>query len=158
MPSDSDTIEWNDKGLTNLLKALSGEAPVGRVGILGTKAGRNTQNAETNASIGAKHEFGQEGMPIRSFLRAPITDNLQKGLEDAGAFDEAALKQVAAEKTLLPFVKKICLVAEGIVADAFATGGFGKWKPSDMRFKKNHQTLVETQQLRNSITSEVKAK
>ncbi len=53
-------------------------------------------------------------------------------------------------------VKKVAVVAEGIVAEAFDTGGFGQWPPSDMTHKKVHQTLVETQQLRNSITSEVK--
>ena len=47
-------------------------------------------------------------------------------------------------------------VGESIVQDAFSTGGFGKWKPSRMENKQTKQTLVETQQLRNSITSDVK--
>jgi phage gpG-like protein len=69
--------------------------------------------------------------------------------------DKDVLNDVLKSGTFTPWLKKVAVLAEGIVADAFASGGFGKWPPSDMTHKKNHQTLVETQQLRNSITSEV---
>lgn len=161
--------ELNTKGLDDLLKALKGKLPTVSVGILG----KNTRSSsatfdqvvngkvsfETNASIGAKHEFGEVTkfgkLPVRSFLRVPITDHLQKYLDASGAFEEDSIKKVIKEKSLVSFLKKIGIVAENIVSDAFATGGFGLWKPSNMAFKKNHQTLVETQQLRNSITSRV---
>lgn len=151
-----DAIEFNTKKLDNFLKSLKGKLPVARVGILGDKSARNGKHADTNSQIGYKHEFGADGMPIRSFLRIPITDNMQKYLEDSGAFTEDVLKKVVNSGTVFEWVQKIGIVGESIVADAFDTGGFGKWKPSIMTFKKNHQTLVETQQLRNSITSDVK--
>jgi hypothetical protein len=46
--------------------------------------------------------------------------------------------------------------AEKIIQDGFTSCGFGKWKPSDMTHKKVAMTLVETQQLMESISSEVK--
>lgn len=155
--SEETTFEFENHGFNELLKAFKkakNKPPSGKVGILGTKTNRqDTEN--TNASIGAKHELGEAGMPVRSFLRVPITENLQKYLESAGAFTQDALAKVIKDKSLTPWVTSIVLTAETIVHDAFDTGGFGKWKPSIMKNKEVKQTLVETQQLRNSITSEV---
>jgi phage gpG-like protein len=154
-------------GLDKLVKAMGVSAPSIRVGVLGQKAARN-ENAEgqseekpkegelNNAEIGAFHEFGTGNNPERSFLRVPISDNLEKYLDKNGALDEDVLKETIASGTLVPYALKVAATAEEIVADAFQTGGFGKWKPSNMAGKKVAQTLVETQQLRNSITSEVK--
>lgn len=156
---NDDAYTLDTKGLDKLLKALTKEAPMGRVGILGDKTNRVTVDGKsvlTNAGIGARHEFGESGMPQRSFLRKPLIDHMQKALDRSGAWDEAALKEVLATKSFVPWVRKACIVAEGVVLGGFDTGGYGAWPPSDMRYKKNHQTLVETQQLRNSITSEVK--
>lgn len=157
MASDEDRngFTYKDLGLEAILKAIKGPVPVARVGILGNKNSRSGK-ANSNATIGAKHEFGEDGMPIRSFLRIPIIENFQKALDRAGALEKGTLKQIVDERSLLVFIKKLGILAEGIVAEGFATGGFGKWKPSNMRYKQNKQTLVETTQLRNSITSEVK--
>lgn len=144
-------------GLQRVLKALKGKPPIARVGILGNSAVRSDAKAgPNNATIGTWHEFGTPFLPVRSFLRVPISENLQKELEKSGAFTPEALAEVVKQKSLRPWVEKMAVLAEGIVSDAFNTGGFGKWKPSDMTRKRVKQTLVETQQLRNSITSEVK--
>ena len=154
MSQQNEAIELNDKVLQKLLKALK-SVPEARVGILaGGKEKRRDQSS--NATIGAAHEFGTSELPQRSFLRQPITDHLQNKLAQAGAFDEEKLREVIRSGTLSAWVQKIAVTAEGIVAEAFASGGFGKWKPSDMTDKKVKMTLVETQQLRNSISSEVK--
>lgn len=160
----SDAAKIKTPGLDKIIKALGVKAPKARVGILGDDSIRgagegNTQKKQsgpTNAEIGAAHEYGTSELPQRSFLRVPISEHLAKRLEQAGLTDKDTLKQVIAQGSLLPWLKKVAIEAEGIVAEAFDTGGFGKWKPSNMDNKKNHQTLVETQQLRNSITSEVK--
>lgn len=153
-----DAVKIDTKALDQLIKSLKGRLPVARVGVLGGKTARTSKESgvSTNAEIGAKHEFGNEGMPVRSFLRVPISDFMQKYLDKAGATNPEALKRLLQTGKLTEWVKKIGIVAEAIVADGFDSGGFGKWPPSDMRRKKNHQTLVETQQLRNSITSDVK--
>lgn len=170
------TIEFDAKGLTSLIAAL--KTPItARVGILGGNKNSRTEVVlhsslktkevkavkikgstapGTNAEIGAAHEFGTDKLPIRSFLRIPIAEKLQEYLELSRAFDEDTVKAVIKEGTIKQWVKKVATVAEAIVSDAFDSRGFGRWKASDMRHKQNHQTLVESQQLRNSITSEVK--
>jgi phage gpG-like protein len=149
-----ETAKINIKGLEGLIKSLKGKTPVARIGILGDGASRNS-GAKSNAEIGAVHEFGSGKMPQRSFLRVPIAENLEKFLASAGAFDKEALALVVKEGSLVPYIKRVATVAEAVVFEGFDTGGFGKWPPSNMAYKKVHQTLVETQQLRNSITSEV---
>lgn len=154
-----DDIELNVKGLDKLLKALKGKAPVIRIGILGESSVRGSGTAEgspTNAQIGAWQEFGTTKNPIRSFLRMPLSVFLQKRMESSGALSKESLNAVVAQATMLPWLKKIAILAEGLVAEAFDTAGFGTWIPSDMRRKTNHQTLIESAQLRNSITSEVR--
>jgi hypothetical protein len=79
----SDTL--NVKGLDQLLKALKSKPPLARVGILGDKSVRATEGTfQTNAEIGAAHEFGTTTIPARSFLRVPISQNLQKEMEQSG--------------------------------------------------------------------------
>lgn len=145
------------KVLDNLLRVLKKNQPHVEVGILGAK--NNREGNGSNAEIGAKHEFGSDGMPQRSFLKVPISDNLEKYLVKGGLFDEEAiLKEAVAANSLAPVMKKIGIVAENIVSDAFASGGFGKWPAWKIPGYQNNtgQILVNTQQLRNSITSEVK--
>lgn len=151
--SEDNAFEFNSKALQKMLKTLK-DVPHVKVGILGDKNARR-DGKETNASIGAKHEFGEDGLPMRSFLRVPITQHMQSYLEESGLFDKKSTEKILASGDLTSFVAKIGIVAENIVADAFDTGGFGRWQPSNMKFKTNAQTLVETQQLRNSISSEV---
>lgn len=152
-----ETIELDTRKLDKFLKALKGDIPTAKVGIIGDKNQRSNEvMGEGNAAIGAKHEYGSDGMPMRSFLRIPISDNMQKYLDNSGAFTKDALNKVINEASLFEWLQKIAVIGETIVLDAFDSGGFGKWKPSIMTHKKTKQTLVETQQLRNSISSEVK--
>lgn len=154
MNFDDDTIDT--KGLEKLIKAMKVKPPVARVGVLGSKP---REGGSSNADIGAKHEFGSpsEGLPQRSFLRVPLNDNLEKFLDSSGAFDKDAMESVIKLGTFLPWIRKMAIVAEKVVAEAFASGGFGKWAPHSPGYTNNTgQILVDTQQLRNSITSEVK--
>ncbi len=157
--SDDEETTLNVKGLDQLIRLLGVQPPTVRVGVLGDKAARNgsgPNSGNTNAEIGAFHEYGTTKLPQRSFLRVPIAEHLEHKMESAGAFDEGTLKETMASGTLLPYMKKVAILCESIVLGAFDSAGYGKWKASDMSRKKNAQTLVETQQLRNSITSEVK--
>lgn len=182
----SDAIEFDTKALDTIIKSLK-KVPVARVGILGSgKNGRSPEvaagiakgtsaNSRTkarakaagadglsNASIGAAHEYGSpsRNLPMRSFLRVPLYLELDKQLQKAGALDETTLKKVVAEGSAVAFMKKVAIVAHGIVLQAFDTGGFGTWAPlkdKTMNAKQNKQILVETHQLRDSVTWEVKA-
>lgn len=148
--------DFSTKGLDQILKALKGKQPYARIGILGTSAGRT--GGSSNAQIGAAHEYGTSSLPMRSFLRMPLTDNLDKRLASAGAFNKDALNRLVKEGSMVAWVEKLAILAEAIVGEAFDSGGFGKWaalNPKTMASKKVKQILLETGQLRSSITSEV---
>jgi phage gpG-like protein len=159
---DADTIKV--EGLDKMLKALRQKPPIARIGILGDKTTRKAKPGEkrvpTNAEIGAAHEYGSpsKGLPQRSFLRVPIGDRLQKEMEKAGALSKAEFREVMKQGSVVPWLKKIAALAEGIVRGAFDSKGYGLW-PSwkDPNYTNNaNQVLVDTTQLRDSITSEVK--
>lgn len=148
-----DTTELSTDGLKKLLAALK-RPPQIRVGILGQAPRKD--GGLNNATIGAFHEFGTTKTPVRSFLRLPISALIDKKLKEADVLDKDTAAEMVKQGSAMLLSQKIATVAEGIVAEAFDSGGFGIWPPSNMTRKKNHMTLVESQQLRNSITSEVK--
>lgn len=163
--SDSDTVELNLKPLEDFLRALGSDVPVAKVGILGDKDARTakvqqndrsfkTETTGSNAEIGLKHEYGL-GVPLRSFIRMPLNNYLAKYLDNSNAFTKETLAQVIKEKSVKPWLEKVAITATVVIEEAFATGGFGQWEPSNMAHKTNHQTLVETGQLRRSISWEI---
>lgn len=176
---NNDSTVFKTEGLDNLIKALDENKSRVRVGILGSTAQRSAEmmvdeitgdsfgvghSSVNNAEIGLKHEFGGPStlpngktinLPQRSFLRVPLINHFQKYIEASGAFDRATLMSVLKKGTFNKWLRKIGIVGEQVVAEAFDSGGFGEWKQSNMDYKQNHQTLVESQQLRNSIISEV---
>lgn len=153
-----DTIDT--RGLDKIVKMMGQSMPSAKVGILGTHAARNAEPGKSsgpnNAEVGSFHEYGSGNNPQRSFLRVPISELLDKQLESSGALDEDVLKEALASGSFVPYMKKVAAVAEKIVLGAFDSSGYGKWLESNMKYKKNSQTLVETTQLRNSISTEVK--
>jgi len=147
-------VKLNTKALDSFIKAMKNSSgPRVAVGIMG---GGSRSDGSTNATVGAAHEFGTSKLPKRSFLREPIIEGLDAKLFSAGKFDEAELKKVIREHGIKPWLERIAICSEQVVMEAFDTGFGGKWEKSDMSRKKNHQTLIETQQLRNSITTEIK--
>ena len=55
-------------------------------------------------------------------------------------------------------LKTLGVVAEGTIQKAFATGGWGEWpklSPVTIRRKKSSKILIDTSQLRRSISSRV---
>ncbi len=153
-----DTV--NVDGLEKMLKALKQKPPKARIGILSDKDTRTGDGPIDNAELGMVHEFGslKQGLPQRSFLRVPLNDRLGKEMEKEGALSEAEFKEVLKTGTVTPWLKKVAILAEGIVLGAFDSAGYGKWpKWKDPGYTNNAgQILVDTGQLRNSITSEVK--
>lgn len=154
MSNDRPQTEFVDHGFEGLMKLVDGDLDgVIKVGILGD--GNTRKGDGGNADVGWRHEFGDGNLPIRSFLRMPLTTKLQKELSDAGMLDKETLEAVLLEEDLVVWLKEIGIMAESVISKAFSSGGFGTWKPSDMRYKKIHQTLVESAQLRDSINHEV---
>jgi len=144
----------NLEGFNKFVKALQSTAKV-KVGVLAAENNR-IGSGPTNAEIGAKHEFGIDGMPMRSFLRAPLTNNLGKSLEKYGQFNEDLLNLVVESKSISPWLKLIGVIGEKVVKDAFAQQGPG-WEPWRIPgySSKIGMILQDSQQLVKSISSEV---
>jgi hypothetical protein len=150
-----------------------------RVGILGSKTNRMTTetmrrvrktggihkvgkspSSLTNAEIGLMMEKGSlaNRIPRRSFLEMPLVlksagllamKNKLWAIFEGGPETAARLKQAYVE---------LGHAAERIIQAAFQSGGFGHWKPdslSTMKRKGSTAPLIDTGQLRRSITSDV---
>ena len=135
-----------------------------RVGILGSNATRkNGKGGVTNAEIGFIQEFGsmKKKIPARSFLWMPLSLYLVDYLKKKKGFGEKEVKKATKDGTLLGLAKKIGIVAEEVIQEAFRTRGFGNWKankPSTIKRKGSDSPLIDTGELRRSITSEAKKK
>lgn len=157
-----------------------------KVGIIGDTAYQQHEHTDlTNADLGAIHEYGatlNDGtiIPTRSFLRMPLLSSEARraiikeviknnegvaelvkkptGDEADTAYREAVKKVVNPEQ----IANQIAIAALSRVQEAFKTDGFGNWKPTTEYSRKrrhgdaNNPTLVDTGQLRDSISFEVK--
>jgi len=153
-------VKLNTKGLDAAIRTLKGggmgRLPKVRVGILASTNHR-AGTGESNATIGAIHEFGNSTHPMRSFLRMPLRTRLDKQLKKSGAFDNKTFDQVIKEKSFTVYMKKVGQVAVATILKAFGTNGFGTWAPWKGTYKsRTGDILVDTAALRNSITFEVK--
>jgi phage gpG-like protein len=160
----SEDVEINVKGLDALIRVLQKvQSASVRVGVLGPSNQRSAVAGETktpgNAEIGAIHEFGTATIPERSFLRMPVTKYLGKKLEELGPdTGEALAVKCLKQESLRPFMEIVGITAVGVINEAFASGGFGEWAPHSPGYENNTgMLLVDTTQLRNAVTYEVKA-
>lgn len=146
-----------------------------RIGIIGSKATQQHKGSElTNAEIGTFHEFGTNKMPQRSFLMMPIGDKLNFNQDEMKDMRKFLFKQLFIKKAPQEFYKGLLSKALEIVNNAFATGGFGEWKPlADVTYARrsaklpkrvtkrsltywfNHPILTDTGQLRRSISGKI---
>lgn len=159
--ADEESFSIELKGLDQLVKALKAKPPLVRIGVLGNASRpRKGRKTPTNAEIGAVHEFGApgKGIPQRSFLRIPLSENLNKEIESAGLLDKETLAQVIKSGSMVPWMKQVAISAEAVVDDAFETAGDGKWPSWKNPNYKNEggMLLVDSGSLRESIASEVK--
>ena len=93
-----------------------------------------------------------------NFVKSGLIERLANYLVSKKAFSKQAVDEAIKEGTLLELAKKVGVVAEEVIQEAFATRGFGKWKankPSTIARKGSDSPLIDTGQLRRSITSKV---
>lgn len=103
------------------------------------------------AMIAAVHEFGspEHNIPERSFLRGGI----RRGTPKFHAVNVDSLKRVVnGEMTVDQAVNKLGVVAVGEVKREFTVGKFVPLKPATIKRKGSSRPLVDTGQLRQSIT------
>jgi len=154
----TNNIRVNLKGLDKLTKALGSQFSI-KVGIMGSNAQKNhNKSSLTNAQIGFINEFGSytKKIPPRSFLEMPLRLYLADYLLKKKAFSQQAIDEAVKNGTLFDLARKVGIVGEEVVQQAFATRGFGKWKPnapSTIKGKGSDSPLIDTGELRRSITS-----
>ena len=128
------------------------------VGILEEELSRDGESIN-NAELGAVHEFGSTKRKIRanSFLRVPLQDNLPQKLKDGKLYSDAQFSSLLRSgKAPKDIGDKVGAIALGVVTEAFTSNGFGKWQNKHGPNKKTGQVLVDTGELRRSISYEVK--
>lgn len=114
----------------------------------------------TNVDLAIIHIWGSvtKNIPARDFLGMPMIvkkDELMKFLKSD------MIRKMIAEGKIAEIYKLLGIKGETIVAEAFATGGFGKWpklKAATVRAKGSSAILIATSQLRRSVSSWVGAK
>ena len=119
--------------------------------------GAEPEGAISNPALGAIHEFGSKkrNIPARSWLRMPILLYLRPAVEGRG---RAFWKSVVSTKGLRPALKKLGIVAENVIQNAFESGGFGHWqalKPATIKAKGSTSILIDSAQFRKAVASKV---
>lgn len=110
-----------------------------------------------NPTLGAIHEFGsvKRNIPSRSFLRMPVIQELPAALAKV---DKQLWHKVIVKKGLLGALGLLGAYCMDVIHLAFDTGGFGAWqalKARTIKRKGRDAILIDTAQLRQSITAEV---
>lgn len=118
-----------------------------------------------NATIGHEHEYGRpsRNLPQRSFLRMPCfgalpeaikaTTNWRRTFIDKGAKGMLVTLGRLGEKAI-----RLAFDSGSVAMGGFNTGGFELWRPlapSTVQRKGHDTILIETGQLRQSISSRV---
>ena len=146
-------IDFNLDGLEELQKQVKGYKA--RVGILGSDINRKDANGITNSEIGVIHEFGNDKVPMRSFLRMPIETHKKEILKSMGG---SMIRRAFAQRDYIKMFHLLGQKGRSIVIRAFETGGFGHWPDiaqSTKDAKGSSGILLDTLQLKNSISADV---
>lgn len=157
MAKSKTELKVNLDGLNRLLKNVEKDL-FAKVGIFSDNNSRN--EGLTNAKIGAKHEFGSisEGIPRRSFLLDPITLKRKRLVKTAQRIIKDNITKPDGQRKILELIG---IEGEAIVQEAFESGGFGTWTPLNQKTinkKGSDRILIDSSQLRRSITSKVDKK
>lgn len=140
---------------------------VARVGVLGQRgASQHEGSKDTNAQIGLKQEKGSitENIPPRSFLQMPLTRNAKEIFVTSRVIEKWMVQAVQAGKDpkeawYLAY-KDLGFSGEAVVQRAFEQSGPG-WAPNSpmtIAMKGSDRPLIDTGELRRSVSSEVKTK
>lgn len=152
-------VEVDLERLSEIRKTLRSPLAA-RVGILGAKTNRAKSGPMTNAAIGAIHEFGSpsRNIPRRSFLKDTFALQGKKLLGIKAELWKWFSGGKATPERLRQTYAALGHRGEVLVQEAFETGGSGRWatlKPATIRRKGSSAILIDTAQLRRSITSDV---
>lgn len=163
------SIKLNVDELEKVRRGLAeAKGSYAKVGVLGARAarqpGENVQGpmpsgSLTNPEIGIVHEKGSmtsnPPIPRRSFLEDPLVDHLPQKIRSVGS---AAWAVEILQHGVRNALALLGVIGENVVQKGFETGGYGKWEPLSpytIARKGSSAILIDTAQLRKSVTSEV---
>lgn len=124
--------------------------------FVGVTAKTNARGDEfSNADLAAVHEFGSpaHNIPERSFLRKPLINN---AAAIAYLAKNAVAKFMAGQITAETALSYVGEEAKSISKTAITEGIAPALKPATIKRKKSSKPLIDTAQLLNSITYEVR--
>lgn len=127
------------------------------VGIPSDKNEREKSVEVTNAELGIIHEFGvpERGIPERSFMRSTAS-------EEANNLGRLANIQIAeclkGETSSYDAFATIGAYLQGKIVEKITDGNFEENTKETIKRKKSSKPLIDTGQLRASITYEIKEK
>lgn len=154
--SVEDLIKCSES-LISKTKSISGSYVA--VGLPEEKAsGQIYDDGATVVQVGAKHEFGTNDIPRRSFLKDSFeaeSKEINKVIKDE--YNKVANGTSSESRAL----GRIGLMAENISKGAFRSDGYGTWKPispATINRKGSNRPLIDTGTLRNAITHVVRKK
>jgi hypothetical protein len=139
--------------LTRRFAELAGHSVM--VGIPEGKNGRTDEDEIGSAGILAVHEFGapEQGIPERSVVRKSIHDNLGKYRK----LNEQNLRKVVrGEMSVAQALGILGAVASGDVQLTIRTADLAPLKPETIRRKGSSKPLIDTGQVIQSVTFEVR--
>lgn len=144
-------------GVLDGIKEHLSEGTYVKVGVLGDSASRTGDTTINNVELGVIHELGSvtKNIPPRSFLRMPLqakSDQLTKFIGSKKSMDMILKGNVNGALAMLG------AYAESWIQSAFASRGFGQWKPNSpitIARKGSSAPLIDTGELRRSVSSEV---
>ena len=154
-------VELDISKMKNLVELLKGGMPGIKVGIMGQKNKRK-KGEPTNAEVGFENEFGKMTGPVkipaRSFIRMPLMTHFYDKLVSKKSLTKKEFEKAVKNGKADDFARKVGLVAEETIQEAFATRGWGNWKenaPYTVMKKGSDSPLIDTGQMRRSITSKI---
>ena len=124
--------------------------------LVGVPASTNPrQGATNNATIAATHELGapSKNIPARPFLVPVVQGNSQKYV---GLMAQGFKNALRDQEKIKRVYEKIGLVISNDVKDYIVSGNFVPLKQSTIDAKGSSKPLINTGELRNSITYEVR--
>ena len=127
------------------------------VGIPNDENSRENSDGITNAELGVIHEFGvpERGIPERSFMRSTASEEN----ENLGRLGNAQITECLEGKTSAHDVlATIGTYLQGKIVDKITDGEFEPNNENTVKHKGSSKPLIDTGQLRASITYEVREK
>ena len=142
--------DFDGKFLDRLKKVLTGKRE--RIVNVGFPASAKEPDGASTAMIAAVHEYGNEHVPERSFMRT----SLQKNRGRYSALNEQNLKKVLnGGMSVDAALGQLGLMASSDIKEQIKNGSFAPLKQATIKRKGSSKPLIDTGQMRQSVTYEL---